>query len=208
METNIDPKKTALLVIDMQNDLVATQEKPHDVLTNIVRERGVIANIARVAAAARKAGVLVVIVAQPHKEDYSEFTPPITDEPCPWLSPLPRKRLVEGTPGAEVIAELQPVPGDCFVRKYRRNTFYGTNLEPILRGRGIDTVIISGVLTNGCVAASVGGARERDFQVVVLSDGCAAVDPEAHEFYFKKVFPFTGRVRTAAEVVAAIAGVA
>ena len=90
--------------------------------------------------------------------------------------------------------------------KRRSNAFYNSDLELMLRSRGIDTVIVCGVVTNGCVANTVRGARERDLHVIVLGDCCATMMPEDDDYFIKKVFPGAGRVRTSDDMVTVISG--
>ena len=92
----------------------------------------------------------------------------------------------------------------CYSPTYYRRL--ASDLELMLRSRGIDTIIITGVVTNGCVANTVRGARERDLYVIVLSDCCACMMPEDDEYFIKNVFPSAGRVRTSDEMVAVISG--
>lgn len=205
LETKIDIKKTALLVIDMQNDLIKAEEEPFNAVAKMVESKGAISNTAKVIAAARQVAMPVIFCGHVHRKDKTDIVPTITDEMLQGLALPPREALVEGTPGADFVDELKPAPGDHIVYKRRSNTFYGSDLELILRSQGIDTVIITGVVTNGCVAATVEGARERDLHVIVLSDCCATMMPEDDDYFIKKVFPHSGRVRTLDEMVVAIA---
>ena len=210
LETKIDVKKTALLVIDMQNDLVNVKEEPFTGVTKMVESKGVIGNIAKVITAARRAQMPLIFIGHVHREDNADVVPSITDmmlqAPPPSPGETPRVRMVEGTPGAQVVDELKPVSGDHVIWKRRSNAFYNSDLELMLRSRGVDTVIISGVVTNGCVANTVRGARERDLHVIVLSDCCATMMPEDDEYFIKKVFSSAGRVRTSDEMVTVISG--
>ncbi len=205
LETKIDVKKTALLIIDMQNDLIKAKEEPFNGVTKMVESKGAIANTARVIAAARKVAMPVIFACNVHRKDNADVIPTITDEMLQGLAPPPRERMVEGTPGAEVVDELKPAPGDHVIHKRRSNAFYNTDLELMLRSRGIDTVIITGAVTNGCVANAVRGARERDLHVIVLNDCCASMMPESDEYFIKKDFPRVARVRTSEDIIAAMA---
>ncbi len=205
LETKIDIEKTALLIIDMQNDLIKAKEEPFDGVTKMVESKGVITNTAKVIAAARKVAMPVIFVCHVHRKDNADVVPTITDEMLEGLAPPPIERMVEGTAGTEVVDELKPAPGDHVIHKRRSNAFYNSDLELILRSRGIDTVIITGAVTNGCVANTVRGARERDLHVIVLSDCCASMMPGSDEYFLKKDFPRVGRVRTSDEIIAAMA---
>ena len=141
------------------------------------------------------------------RKDRADIVLTITD----WLlqgvgpSPVtPKETVVEGTPGAAIIDELEPVSGDHIVWKRTANAFYCTDLELILRNRGIDTVIITGVVTDACVVNTVRGARERSFHVIILRDCCATQLLEDDDYFMTKVFAKAGRVRTSAEMISVI----
>jgi nicotinamidase-related amidase len=206
LETKINVKKTALLVIDMQNDLIKAKEEPFSTVTKMVKSKGVISNTAKVIEAARQARMPIIFIGHVHRKDNADAFATITDLMLQGLAPPPREALVEGTPGAYFVDELKPLPGDHIVWKRRSNAFYNSDLELMLRRRGIDTVIITGVVTNGCVANTVRGAQERDLHVIVLSDCCAAMMPEDDEYFIKNAFPRAGRVRTSDEMVTVISG--
>ena len=206
LETKIDVEKTALLVIDMQNDLVKEKEEPYNLTTLMAEGLGAIDNTAKVIAAARQVGIPIIYVCHVHRKDNADVVPTITDVMLQGLMPPPREAFVEGTPGAAIVDELAPASEDHIIHKRRSNAFYNSDLELMLRARSIDTVIISGAVTNGCIANTVRGARERDLHVIVLSDCCVTSEPEAQQYFMENVFPRAGRVRTSDEVLAAIAG--
>ena len=204
LETKIDVKKTALVIVDMENDLVKVNEEPFDTVTRMVESKGVIANTAKAIAAARKAGVPVIFVTHVHRKDNADVVPSITDWMLQGLMPPAREAFIENTPGVQIVDELKPAAGEHVIAKRRSNAFYNTDLEIMLRSRGIDTVIITGVVTDGCVANTVRGARELDMNVIVLSDCCAAMTSEGDDYFITKVFPRAGRVRTSDEIVKAL----
>ena len=206
LETKINVKRTSLLVIDMQNDLIKGKEEPSNAVTKMVESKGVISNTAKMIAVARQAGMPIIFIGHVHRKDNADVFPTVTDLMLQGLVPPPREAMVEGTPGAYFVDELKPLPGDHIIWKRRSNAFYNSDLELMLRRRGIDTVIITGVVTNGCVANTVRGAQERDLYVIVLSDCCAAMIPEDDEYFIKNAFPRAGRVRTSDEMVAVISG--
>ncbi len=206
LETRIDIKKTALLVIDMQNDLIKATEEPFKGVARMVESKGAISNTARVIAAARKARMPVIFIGHVHRKDNADVFATTTDFMLQGLVPPAREAMIEGTAGAQIVDELKPASGEHVVWKRRSNAFYGSDLELMLRGRGVDTVILTGAVTNGCVANTARGAQERNFHVVVLSDCCVAMMPEDDAYFMTKVFPAAGRVRTSGEMAAAISG--
>ena len=201
LETKIDTKKTALLVIDMQNDLVKNKKEPFNAITKMVEAKGAIGNTARVVAAARRVGMPIIYTNHVHRKDSADIVPTITDLMLQGLTPQYEGFNIEGTSGTDVVDELKPVPGDHIIFKRRGNAFYNTDLELMLRSRGINTVILAGVVTNGCIAAAVQGARERDFHVIVLSNCCATMMPEDDDYFLTNIFPRSGRVRTSDEII-------
>jgi len=201
MTTEMNLARTALLIIDMQNALLKDAASA-DGLTDFARSSGVIGNVARVMAAARQADMPVFYSVHVKRADGADMVRRHAD------TPYTRSALVEDTPGAAIVDELKPAPQDGVVCKRRASAFFGSDLDVLLRCRGIDTVIITGVVTNGCISASVDSARDRDYDVIVVSDGCAAAQQEDHDYYVKRRFPLVTRVRTADETVSAIAAAA
>ena len=204
-ETKIDITKTALIIVDMQNGLVSVnvlKEEPidplHKALTELAKEKGIISNTAKVIAAARKVGMPIIFTKVVHRKDRADVFPTIRDED------YGRTLLIEGTLGAEVTDALKPAPEDFIICKRKPNAFYNTDLETILRSQSLDTVIITGAVTGGCVANTFRGAEERNFNIIVLSDCCAARTVEEDEYFMKKVFPREAQVRTSDEIVAAM----
>ena len=141
-----------------------------------------------------------------HRQDNADVVPTVTDLMLQGLVPPPRVAMVEGTPGAQFVDEIKPTPEDHIIWKRRSNAFYNSDLELMLRSQRIDTVILAGAVTNGCVANTVRGAQERNLRVIILSDCCAAMMPEDDEYFITKVFPRAGRVRTSDEMVTVISG--
>ena len=205
LETKIDIRKTALIVIDMQNDLVKTEEEPLNSVTKMVKSKGVINNIAKVIAVARRAAMPIIFTNHIHRKDGADVIPTITDLMLQGLASPFREATVEGTPGADIVDELKPASRDHVIWKRRSNAFYNTDLELMLRTQAIDTVILTGVVTNGCIANTARGARERDLHVIILSDCCATMTIEDDDFFITKIFPREGQVRTSDEMAAVIA---
>ncbi|WP_243770072.1 cysteine hydrolase family protein [Amycolatopsis acidicola] len=163
----IDAARTAVLVIDMQNDFVeegAPLEFPEG--------RRVIPAIRKVLEAARGRKIPVVYAAHVHRPGgadmgvHRELYPPVAAG----------EALVDGGRGAEIHPALTPLPGEPVIKKHRYNSFYATDLEIILRGLGVETVVLTGMTTECCVLGTARGALERGFRSVVLPDACASCD--------------------------------
>jgi nicotinamidase-related amidase len=109
-------------------------------------------------------------------------------------------RFVTTTPGSDIVPALRPHDGDLIVVKHRVSAFAGPDLEMILRARGVETLILSGIVTSGCVLSTVRQAADADYRLVVLGDGCTDYDDEVHRVLTEKVFPRQAQVISASEV--------
>lgn len=165
------------LVLDMQNDLVH-EDGPNGKgpLGEQVRSRGIIEKTAAAIMRARQAGMKVGFVRVGFSEGYPE---------CPAGSPVfsgaPAAGLFKlGSWGTEIHPALQVMPGDIQIVKHRVSPFYSTTLDAALRAQKIERLICSGVSTQAVVQATVRDAHDRDYQVVVLEDCCAAHTETEH----------------------------
>ncbi|MFZ1992362.1 MAG: isochorismatase family cysteine hydrolase [Alphaproteobacteria bacterium] len=162
----IVPSKTALINVDMQN--VFVENSP------IAAPDGpiVLKRINRLSAECRKAGILVVHTIVGYRPDHSNVG--IASE---FAGDVISKRLLDlDQPSAALHPGLVVEPGDILLEKPRYGAFYATDLELILRSRGIDTVIITGICTNVCCETTAREAAVRDFKVLFTSDGTATFD--------------------------------
>jgi biuret amidohydrolase len=162
----IDPSKTALIVVDMQNDFVAPgapMQSPAGL--------AMVPQLQRVLACCRESGIPVTYTAHVHRPNGCDLgllghAPPIAR----------REALVAGSAGAAIFPEIAPRDDEIVISKHRFSAFYGTDLEIILRGLGVTTVVITGVTTENCCHATARDAFFRDFQVIFLSDATATSD--------------------------------
>jgi len=97
--------------------------------------------------------------------------------------------IVERDGATAVVDELAPQPGDVTVLKRRASAFTGSDLEVVLRSRRIGTLVLCGIATGGVVLSTLREAADRDYRLVVLSDGCLDADPEVHRVLTEKLFP-------------------
>ncbi len=169
--------KEMLLVLDMQNDLVhAEGPNGQSPLGAQVRSRGILAKGAQVIAKARAAGVRIGYVRVGFSPDYRECPPN-----SPVFSGAPKAGLFKlGTWGTEIHPELAPRPEDVQVVKHRVSPFYSTNLEVQLKTLGIGRIYCFGVSSQAVVQATVRDGHDRDFEMVLIEDCCAAHSPEEH----------------------------
>jgi nicotinamidase-related amidase len=173
----IDPRRTALLVIDIQRDFCARDGFSAKLGGDMSTMEPAIDAAQNVIAAARKAGLKLVFM--------RVITRAETD-------PAVLKRLMDrrgrsggqalcraGTPGADYY-RVRPEPGDIEIEKIRFDSFIETDLDQQLRGAGIETLIVTGVSTDCCVDSTSRSAFQRDYDVFVVADACAAGSPHLH----------------------------
>jgi nicotinamidase-related amidase len=169
----------------MQRDFLQSGGFGEALGNDVSRLRVAVQPIQQVLAAARKAGLLVIHTREGHRPDLTDAPPLKVDRGDPKtrigaLGPMGRI-LVRGEPGHDIIPELYPAPGEPIVDKPGKGAFYQTDLELMLKNRGIDTLLVCGVTTEVCVNTTVREANDRGFRCLVLSDCCASYFPEFHQ---------------------------
>jgi nicotinamidase-related amidase len=167
--------------------------------------RGMVGKIAELARACRAAGVLVVHTTMvPRPDGVGTMTN------CLLLGSLVKKgTVVAGSPAAEIHADLAPGDGDGDVvvaRTHGLSPFHASELEPVLRSRGVSTVIVTGVSTNIGIPGACLEAVNRGFTAVVPEDCTAGAWAEAHEFQVTHTLPLLATVTTSAEIIDVLAG--
>ena len=180
----LDAASTALVLVDLQNRFMGAALAP-------ISAREVLKRGTALAAAARAAGATVVLV----RVDWSDADAPPTNVD----RPRPARPADAPADWADLVAGLAQ-PGDLIVTKRQWGAFYGTDLELLLRRRGIRTVVLGGLATNYGVESTARQGWELGFDQVVVSDAMATLSPEAHAFALEHVFPAIARVRTAAQI--------
>ncbi|MEN3297277.1 MAG: biuret amidohydrolase [Burkholderiales bacterium] len=164
---SINPHKAAMIVVDMQNDFVAPgapMETP--------AARKMVPNLARALAFCREVGIKVIYTTHVHRKDgcdagrFADTWPPIAQ----------KVGLVDDTPGIDIYPDLAPAPGEHIIKKHRYSGFFGTDMDIILRGWGIDTVIVSGTTTENCCHATARDAMFHNYKVAFLADATGTFD--------------------------------
>ena len=195
MDNNLtlDCKRTALVLIDLQQGIAGMPVEPHS-------GKEVIANAVALADSFRKNGGLVVLVRVSSVGDGKDMLHPLSDTPAF----RPASARAEGWD--KIVPELGPKPGDLLITKHQWGAFYGTELDLQLRRRGIETIVIGGISTNIGVESTARDAFERGYQQIFVEDMMAGMSAEAHTFAVTTIFPRIGRVRQTNEVFAALEG--
>ncbi len=189
--------KSIYLVLDMQNDLVHVDgPNGKTPLGEQVRARQILAKTATAIEKARAAGVAVGFVRVGFSPEYQE---------CPRQSPVfggaPNAGLFKlGGFGTEIHPSLEQRPGDVQVIKHRVSPFYSTTLEAQLRAGGYTRIYVSGVSTQAVVQATVRDAHDRDYEVVLIEDACAAHSEEEHKNSVGSIARFCKQVTSSADV--------
>ena len=180
----IDPARTALIVVDMQNDFASHGGMFQRAGIDVSAIRQIVPSIAAMLDVARSAGVLVCYLRMGFAPDLSDAGYPTSPT---WLKhqPLnvggdvvapdgsPSRILIRGTWNTDIIEELTPEASDLIVDKHRYSGFHGTDLAAMLRARRIDTLLFMGATTSVCVESTVRDAMMNDFHCVVVED-CVA----------------------------------
>ena len=199
LRDRIDPAHTAILLIDMQKDLVYDGFLCDQAGRDLTATRSVIPTMKRLLEAARSSGTLVCHVG-------FWTLPEHGSDSGPWLAQRRRSTYssdvlcIADTEGAEFIDELAPAPGELIIHKHRYSAFKDTDLDMTLRARGIKTVITTGVSTNVCVESTLRDAFETGYYVCIPSDATASWDMSLHAATLQTVTHRFGLVTTTDEI--------
>jgi nicotinamidase-related amidase len=188
MSLELDPSKTALVVIDLQNMIVG---RPH-----LAPYSGpeVVERARKLAEAVRAKGGTVAYVHVLISETIQ----------LPVDAPMQRPSEPPPPSASELVSEAGVQPGDIIITKRQWGAFYGTNLEQALDRRGIETIIMAGIATNMGVESTARAAFDAGYALVFAEDAMTTMSAEWHEFAITNLFPRMGRVRSTAEIVGAL----
>lgn len=201
---SVDPARTAMLVVDMQNAFVA-----EGATAEIPSARGVVPNINRINAALRRAGGLVVWIVSTYGPNEEDRWPIMYDHVFGEEQGTAfRASLSAGAPGHSVYAPLEQHPDDIAVSKNRFSAFVGSGgaLEELLRERGIDTVLVTGTVTSVCCESTAREAAMRNFKTVMITDANAGRDDEEHWASLSNILLGFGDVYSTDEIIGLIEG--
>jgi nicotinamidase-related amidase len=184
----IDPKKTALLLMDYQSGIIG----------RIPNSDALLERAAQTIVAARRHGVCVGYVRVAFDEADVKAIPTTNKAFSRLAQTIDAFR--SDAPATQIDARVSPQPGDIIVRKTRVGAFLTTNLNQRLELAGITTLILAGISTSGVVLSTVRDAADRDYHLFVVSDACADPDPEIHEFLLNRIYPNQADVIASADV--------
>ena len=187
----MDPKKTALVLIEFQNDFTTPGGTLHEAVKPVMDKTKMLDNAVETVKRARELGVTIVNVPITFAEGYGE----LRDEPYGILKGVKDSNSFrKGEWGAEIVDVMKPQKGDIVIEGKRGLCgFESTNLDFILRSRGITHMALAGFLTNCCVESTMRVGYEKGYDVVTLTDCTAALSVEEQEHACSKNFPMFSR---------------
>jgi biuret amidohydrolase len=184
-------ERPALLLVDLENDIVKGKLAPADA----DRTFGpVLANCRRLLDAARARGVPVIFTRIAFRPGYADANP---HSPARKMG----DSLLVDTWGTGIVDELRPLPGETVITKKRTSAFFGSELEILLRGLGVRSLILTGGATNRAVESTARDGHAYDYEVLVVADACAAMTPEFHGPSLRSMADFFGAVYTTDDIL-------
>ena len=200
----MDPNKTAIVLVEYQNDFTSEGGALHGAVQGVMESTGMLQNTKVALAAARDAGAVVIHSPIQFAEGYGE----ITSHPYGILTGVvDTNAFVKGSWGADFVADVAPQAGDIVLEGKRGlDAFASTNLDFILRSKGIETVALGGFLTNCCVESTMRSAYEKGFEVVTLTDCVGATSAEEHANAITYDYPMFSKPMTASEFASTLTG--
>ena len=192
-----DPKRTAVVLIEYQNDFTSEGGVLHDAVSGVMESTGMLDNTRTLVEAARAAGATIVHAPITFAPGYGE----LSAHPYGILKGVvDSTAFVKGEWGAEIVDALAPQQGDVVVEGKRGlDTFATTNLDFMLRSKGITTIALGGFLTNCCVESTMRSGYEKGYRVITLSDCVAATSPEEHDNAIKFDYPMFSEVMSSGD---------
>ena len=202
----MNPATTALVLVEFQNDFTTEGGSLHGAVAGVMESTGMLEKAAHAAATTRTAGATVIHSPISFQPGYYE----ITAHPYGILAGVVNSTsFVKGTWGVQIADSMAPQDGDIVLEGKRGlDAFASTNLDFILRSKGITTVVLAGFLTNCCVESTMRSAYERGYEVITLTDAVAATSQPEHDNAIQYDYPMFSKPMTVAEYVEALAGAA
>jgi nicotinamidase-related amidase len=201
-DLTIDPARTALVLIEYQNEFTSPGGVLHDAVAGVMDNTGMLGKTSALVEKARAAGVTIMHAPITFAPGYGE----LSKHPYGILKGVvDGNAFVKGSWGAAIVDDLAPAETDIVIEGKRGlDTFASTNLDFILRSKGIDTIILAGFLTNCCVESTMRTGYENGFRVITLTDCTAATSQEEHDNALKYDYPMFSTPVTSEEIAAAL----
>lgn len=198
----LNPATTALVLIEYQNEFTSDGGVLHDAVSEVMDKTGMLANTVALVEKARAAGVTIMHAPITFAPGYGE----LTRHPYGILKGvIDGNAFVKGTWGAAIVDDLTPADGDILIEGKRGlDTFASTNLDFILRSKGIDTIILGGFLTNCCVESTMRSGYENGYRVITLTDCTAATSVAEHDNAISFDYPMFSQPVESSQVAAAL----
>ena len=200
----MDPKTTAVVLIEYQNDFTSEGGTLHQAVKPVMDSTNMLPNTIETVEKARSLGAAIIFAPITFTDDYHELSP----EPYGILKGVvDSKSFRKGTWGAEIVDALTPQEGDIVIEGKRGLCgFAGANLDFILRSRGVKTIALGGFLTNCCVESTMRTGYEKGYEVVTLTDCTAALSEEEQKLATEKNYPMFSKPMKHGEFLDALAG--
>jgi ureidoacrylate peracid hydrolase len=208
LQEKVSPDRTAVIVVDMQNDFCSREGAYKTVNPELDLEPidEMVPRLSALLDDARRVGTTVIYVRAIYNTDDNRYLSPV------WLEHAERRRhglytevplCKEGSWGAEIIPELQPHEGEMVITKHRYSAFIDTQLQAYLRNRSLDTIVVTGVGTNGCVESTARDGFMLDHYVVVPDDCVSTYWSNAHAASLETMGLLFGEVTTSRTIAEA-----
>jgi len=201
----MNTKNTALLLVDSQNDFLSPEGKMHGAVKAVLEEHDMPNRLNMLIGACREHGVQVI-----HTPiSFGEGCPEAGSSPYGIMAPVAQSgAFITGTWGAKVAEVLDQAESDIVIEKHRICAFEGSELESALRDRGIETLIVAGLLTDNCVEATIRIAYDKGFEVFAVTDATATLDPDKQKLTTEQSFPLFSKPITHTEALQMLASAA
>ena len=193
MKLKIDPQRTAVLLLDVQKDLID--------ITPGLKQNRVIENMAGVLKAARRRKLPVIHITASVRADFLDLP---KDNPL-WDGLRKKRQLIIGTKGAAIDPRVRPLKNELVLNKTCVDPFLTTNLGQALQNADANTIILMGLWTNYVVEATARHASDLGYRVFLVREACASNTVENHEFALNKILPTICYVVSVQDVLAALA---
>ncbi len=198
------PEQTAIVLLELQNDFLSPEGKLHSMVEAVLRRYDVVANLNSLIAGARTAGATIVHTPIRFSADYREMGP----APYGIMKMVKDSgALVRGTWGASIGSFIDHVDADLVIDgKSSIDAFAGTNLEYVLRARGINRVVLAGQLTNICIESTMRSAYDRGYDVIAVTDATSTIGIEQYRLSVENNWPMFSKPMDHHQVIASLHG--